>query len=256
MNQKERIAKILELLQEKEKLDAAELADYFQISKDSIRRDILLIVNDGLAERYRGGITLPIIKTKIEDYSKRLVINSQEKQLIAREAAQQVLTDQTIWLDVSTTVQFIAKELTKENVLIVTNSIDNAISATQVNAQQEVYLLGGYFNANSHLLQGTSLITQLANFYFDIAFIGASGINETGLFYSELEDIELKQTIIKNAKRTCVLLDSSKVRNTSNFKLDFSDIDLIITDKSLPETITAQLSEADVQIMLVKGGKK
>lgn len=256
MNQKERIAKILELLQEKEKLDATELADYFQISKDSIRRDILLIVNDGLAERYRGGIVLPIIKTKIEDYSKRLIENSQEKIQIARKAVKEIADNQTIWLDVSTTVQFIAKELTQENVLIVTNSIDNAISATEVNNKQDVYLLGGYFNSNSHLLKGTSVIAQLANFYFDIAFIGASGISDAGLFYSELEDIELKQTIIKNAKRTCVVLDSSKVRNTTNFKLDFAKIDLLITDKPLPESITKQLRKNEVKIILVEGGKK
>ncbi|WP_207695961.1 DeoR family transcriptional regulator, carbon catabolite repression regulator [Enterococcus sp. DIV0212c] len=256
MNQKERIAKILELLQEKEKLEATELADYFQISKDSVRRDILLIVNEGLAERYRGGITLPIIKTKIEDYSNRLVVNSQEKIQIARKAVEKISADETIWLDVSTTVQFIAKELTQENVLIVTNSIDNAISATEVNKQQEVFLLGGYFNPNSHLLRGTSVMTQLTNFYFDIAFIGASGINEAGLFYSELEDIELKQTIIKNTKKTCVVIDNSKVRNTTNFKLDFSEIDLLITDKPLPETITAQLQKDEVTIILVEGGEK
>ncbi|MBO0441201.1 DeoR/GlpR family DNA-binding transcription regulator [Candidatus Enterococcus ikei] len=256
MNQKERIAKILELLQEKEKLEATELADYFKISKDSIRRDILLIVNEGLAERYRGGIALPIIKTKIEDYSNRLVVNSQEKIQIARKAVEKISVDQTIWLDVSTTVQFIAKELTQENVLIVTNSIDNAISATEVNKQQEVFLLGGYFNPSSHLLHGTSVMTQLTNFYFDIAFIGASGINEAGLFYSELEDIELKQTIIKNTKKTCVVIDNSKVRNTTNFKLDFSEIDLLITDKPLPKTITAQLQKDEVTIILVEGGEK
>ncbi|WP_086315023.1 DeoR family transcriptional regulator, carbon catabolite repression regulator [Enterococcus sp. 7F3_DIV0205] len=256
MDQKERIAKILELLQEKEKLDAVELAEYFQISKDSIRRDILLIVNEGLAERYRGGITLPIIKTKIEDYSKRLVVNSPEKIQIAKSAVRQISEDQTIWLDVSTTVQFIAKELTQKNVLVVTNSIDNAISATEKSKEQAVFLLGGYFNPASHLLHGTSVINQLANFYFDIAFIGASGINESGLFYSELEDIELKQTIIQNAKRTCVLLDSTKVRNTTNFKLDFTNIDLLITDKPLPETINKQLRKDEVKIILVEGGKK
>ncbi|MGX7263600.1 DeoR/GlpR family DNA-binding transcription regulator [Enterococcus crotali] len=256
MDQTERIAKILELLQEKEKLDAAELATYFHVSKDSIRRDILLIVNDGLAERYRGGIRLPIIKTKIENYSKRLVANSQEKIQIARKAVKEISANQTIWLDVSTTAQFIAKELTQENVLIVTNSIDNALSATEKNNEQAVFLLGGYFNSRSHLLHGTSIITQLANYYFDVAFIGASGINEAGLFYSELEDIELKQTIIKNAKRTCVVMDSSKVRNTTNFKLDFSEIDMLITDKPLPKTLIAQLKKAEVQIIFAEDGIK
>ena len=66
MDQKQRLAKILELLEEKKKLSQIEIAEFFSISKDTARRDILLLAESNLVERYRGGITLPYTKAKIE----------------------------------------------------------------------------------------------------------------------------------------------------------------------------------------------
>jgi DeoR family transcriptional regulator, carbon catabolite repression regulator len=250
MDQKQRLAKILELLEQREQLSQEELAKIFSVSKDTARRDILMLTEQGLAERYRGGVSLPLIKAKIEKYSERLVVNSKEKELIARKAVSLIKDNYTVLLDVSTTVNFMAKYMSQKNLFIVTHSIDNAISFSSSNKDNKIFLLGGYFNSESHVMQGYSILEQLSQFCFDYAFIGASGINSEGIFYSDLEDIHVRKSIISNSKNVCIVLDESKFNQTSPFKIGFEGIDTIITNNSIPSHIQKKISEYGIKLII------
>lgn len=255
MNQKERLAKILSLLDQQSKISQKELMTIFNISKDSARRDILRLVEQGLVERYPGGISRPLLKAQIETYSSRLIQRAEQKQAIAKKAAQFLGVGMTIYLDVSTTVYFLASDLRENELLVVTNSMDNAISISQKKSNQ-VYLLGGYFNAESRLLAGEGVLEQLSSFNFDWAFIGGIGITEQGIFYSELADIHLKQRIIRNSQKVCLLIDSSKFGQESAYKIPFTGIDRIITDQPLSSAFMKVMAAEEIDIVIVKGEKK
>lgn len=250
MNQKQRLAKILELLEERKQLSQEELAHFFSISKDTARRDILLLTEQELVDRFRGGISLPVIKAQIESYTDRLVSHATEKEAIAKKAIELIENNETIMLDVSTTVQFISKQLTQKGLLVVTHSIDNAVSVSENNRENKVFLLGGYFNPDSHLLYGSFIEDQLNQFYFDYAFIGASGITTDGIFYSELEDVQVKKVILQNSKKICLVLDSSKVNQTSSFKMNFDGIDIIITNSRFPTILQEKIDLYGIKVII------
>lgn len=256
MNQKQRLSKILELLEERNQLSQEEIVNHFSISKDTARRDILLLTEQELVDRFRGGISLPTIKAQIEKYTERLVSHAREKEAIAKKAINFIKDHDTIMLDVSTTVQFISKLLIQEDLLVVTHSIDNAISTSENQRKNKVFLLGGYFNPDSHLLYGSSIEAQLNNFYFDIAFIGASGLTNNGLFYSEFEDIQVKKAIIQNSKKVCVVIDSSKIMQTTAYKLDLEGIDVIITDSKVPSSIQEKIDSYGIELVILNKEEK
>ncbi|MDT0017505.1 DeoR/GlpR family DNA-binding transcription regulator [Listeria swaminathanii] len=252
MNQKERIVEELKLLEDKKTISQEELMQIFSISKDTARRDILKLVESGLAERYPGGVSQPILKPQIESYTSRLVKQSEQKQAIASAAGNLIKDQMTIYLDVSTTVHFLASDLEQSDLVVVTNSMDNAIAASQ-KEDNKVYLLGGFFNFQSRVLSGEPVLGQLKQFNFDFAFIGGTGLTEEGVFYSELTDVYMKQEIIRNSEKVYLLIDSTKVNKKTAFKIDFSGIDGIITDIPLPKDLLQQLISEEVEVISLKG---
>ncbi|AQY51042.1 DeoR family transcriptional regulator [Listeria weihenstephanensis FSL R9-0317] len=255
MNQQERLAKILSILEKQPKISQKELMSIFNISKDSVRRDIVILVEQGLAERYPGGISRPLLKAQIENYSSRLIKRAREKEEIAKEAGHLLDSEMTIYLDVSTTVHFLAANLVAHDLVVVTNSMDNALSVSQEGSNQ-VYLLGGFFNAKSRILTGEAVLQQLNQFNFDWSFIGAAGITEQGIYYSELADSHLKRGIIQNSQKVCLLIDSSKFNQQSAYKIDFTGINKIITDQALPPSLMNVMIAKEIDVVLVKEGGK
>ncbi|HFK6602232.1 TPA: DeoR/GlpR family DNA-binding transcription regulator [Listeria monocytogenes] len=252
MNQKERIVEELKLLENKKTISQEELMQIFSISKDTARRDILKLVESGLAERYPGGVSLPVLKPQIESYTSRLVKQSEQKKKIAYAAGKVIKDHMTIYLDVSTTVHFLASNLEQHDLVVVTNSMDNAIAASQKEANK-VYLLGGFFNFHSRVLYGEPVLGQLQQFNFDVAFIGGAGLTEDGIFYSELTDVYMKQEIIRNSEKVFLLIDSTKVNKKTASKIDFSGIDAVITDQPLPKDLMQCLISKEVEVISLKG---
>lgn len=253
MSQKERLAQILKILEKQQTISQEEMISIFAISKDTARRDIVKLVDSGLVERYPGGVSLPVLKAKIEDYSNRLIKNAGDKKRIAEKASSLLGSNMTIYLDVSTTVNFLASAIDKKEVAIVTNSIDNAMSVNR-KVSKQVYLLGGFLNADSHLISGASVLQQLQRFNFDYAFIGGGGITEQGVFYSELTDISLKEEIISNSQKVCLLVDGTKINKVTGYKLDFSGIDIIITNRIFPGDVLSKLTSLGIEVINIGEG--
>lgn len=252
MNQKDRLKTILDLLEERKELSTEELIEELAVSKDTIRRDILVLLNQELVERYRGGISLPVMKEKIQTYTDRMIANAKAKNAIALKAIEEIKPHQVLFFDVSTTVQMIAEHLNHEQLMIVTQSVDNAFVLSKKNKTNDVFLLGGLFDAQSHLIYGEATIEQLSTFLFDCAFIGAAGISTNGVFYSELTDIQMKKAIIKNAKKVCLVVDSSKMAVETSFKLAFSGIDLIISNRPFSKELKNKLEDHNIQIIITE----
>ncbi|HEX9447472.1 MAG TPA: DeoR/GlpR transcriptional regulator, partial [Dongiaceae bacterium] len=88
-------------------------------------------------------------------------------------------------------------------------------------------------------------------YWFDIVFIGASGITVDGMFDYSLEDSELKRVYLRRSARKVLLCDSSKFHHMSLIKIaDLSDIDLLICDAAPPADIAAALTEANVAVQI------
>lgn len=139
--QEERLVKILHALKEKEKLSNEEVCQMLGISRDTARRDIVKLTEQGAAIRTHGGIALPLIKEEIQAYKNRLTSFSHEKHLIGKFSSNLIEKYDLCFFDVSTTIKFLCDHL-KTPAAIYTHSLDN-IESLSDNEKADVHLIGG-----------------------------------------------------------------------------------------------------------------
>ncbi|GAF08138.1 transcriptional repressor of phosphotransferase system [Paenibacillus pini JCM 16418] len=175
MYQEERLLKILEYLKEHQTMSVVDICTQFEVSRDTARRDIVRLVQEGVVIRTHGGLSLPELKQEILSYKDRLIDESESKQRIGTIGAKLIQDHETVILDVSTTVQFVAEQINAKHITVVTHSIDN-VGILSNRDDLQIYILGGYLNVKDRALYGPSIITKLSEIRADKAFIGAVAI--------------------------------------------------------------------------------
>lgn len=250
MYQEERIYKILKLLREKKSLSNQEIMEKFSISRDTARRDIVKLVDEGVAVRTHGGITLPEVFSEIRYYKERINMNSTVKIELAKKASNYLKNKQVCFFDVSTTLNELC-DYVESNIYVFTHSIDNMERLYK--KECDVSILGGKLNKNNRFLYGAETILQLENIHFDIAFLGAAAIQKDGIYVEDQEDSYIKKKVSERADLVCVVADDSKFLKTSKFKgARLSDIDILITNKIPPKEILESLEADNVKIEILE----
>jgi DeoR/GlpR family transcriptional regulator of sugar metabolism len=221
------------------------------ISRDTARRDIIKLVEEGTAIRTHGGIALPHLKQEIKAYKERLTTASKQKLLLGKEGSTYINDGEICFLDVSTTIKFLCENL-HASPIIYTHSLDNAeVLSTKENA--EVHLIGGIFNHQNRFYYSPETASQLNDVYFDKAFFGAAGILSDGVYFANQEDAYIKKIVSKRAKQVFLLADFEKFNQSSHYKaMSFSDIDTLITDKEPPQDFVEILKNHKVEIEIIK----
>ncbi|WP_054709416.1 DeoR/GlpR family DNA-binding transcription regulator [Bacillus sp. JCM 19041] len=192
MYQEERIVKILEELSARGRLSNQEVCDLLDISRDTARRDIIKLVNEGSAVRTHGGIASTFYKQEVKKYKDRGFLNrkdhaSQSKIAIAERANQMIHSKDMCFFDVSTTITFLS-ELVEEETIIFTHSLDNAGRLVEKD-HVELHLLGGKFHKKNRFFYDLFHFNELIkDLHFDRVFIGAAGITEEGVYFADRED--------------------------------------------------------------------
>jgi len=232
--QEERMLKILEYLKRHQTMSVKQICEQFRVSKDTARRDVVRLIEEGVAIRTHGGLALPALQKEIASYQERLIEQSDSKSRIGKAAAGFIQDHEAVILDVSTTVQFVAEHIQAKQITVITHSIDN-VGILSNREDLLIYLLGGYLNVKSRLLYGSSVIDKLSEFRADKAFIGATGIRADGIYYPYEDDARVKKEMARRADQVIVVADHTKFAGRSLFRLDFDDVDMIVTDKPVPE---------------------
>ncbi|KAA6450896.1 DeoR/GlpR family DNA-binding transcription regulator [Bacillus swezeyi] len=252
MYQEERLISIIDYLKENQRISVEQICSLFQVSRDTARRDLVKLNEQGAIIRTRGGAILPTIHDEVKDYSGRLNIVSEEKSMIGRAAASLIREGDRIILDASTTVQSCAEHLPDINCTIITNSINQAevLSSKQGAC---IHLLGGKLQKEHRFLYGASVTEKLSCYHVDKALIGVVGISEHGLTIAHEEDGMVKRKIISQAKQVIALADHSKIGRTDFYRYaELSDIDLLITDRLPSEDFQRLLDEQGVELLVAE----
>jgi DeoR family glycerol-3-phosphate regulon repressor len=231
---------------------AAELG----VSEMTIRRDLVELEREGSLTRTRGGAMLdaeasqPVIDSEEPAFAARLRNHQEEKRRIAITAAELVDRRLSVAVDVGTTTHLLAQALAdRSNVKFFTSSLRTALLLGE--AGREVYVPAGQVRGEEMSICGPAARAEFETYWFDIAFIGVSGLTAEGIYDYSLEDSELKRVYLRRAARKVVLCDSSKFHHMSLIKIaDLSDIDLLISDAAPPADIAAALSAAEVTVQI------
>lgn len=250
MNQEERLIHIFNYLKSHKTMNIKQMCETFNISRDTARRDIVKLSKHKAVVRTYGGISLASFHKKIDNYQERLQTEFEMKALIGKKAANMIDDNEMIYLDVSTTVNFIAQTLPSKPVTIVTNSIDTAYMLAQ-SEHSKIELLGGTLNKSSRHLTGYSTVDKLRDYHFNKVFIGAAGITENGLYYAFEDDIHFKRELIKHADQVILLADHSKYNQRQNYRaLTLESIDTFITNEAPPNDLYKVMKECGVEILV------
>ena len=249
----ERRSYILKLIEEDGQVDVNSLSKKFEVSEVTIRKDLRYFEQKNMLMRSRGGaFKQSVIDVDLSVYERRKQ-NINLKQKIGTVAAALINTGETILLDSGTTIMELVKNISKQNeITVITNAIDIAYRLTEF-PRIKVIVPGGILRRNSLSLVGEQAADTLRNFYCDKCFIGADGIDiERGLLTTNVEEAHLMRINIRNAKKVIALVDSSKFQPKGIMTVaSLDDVDMIITDRGIPDEKRKQLNALNIEVLIV-----
>lgn len=248
MFQEERLYKILEMLEEKKSMTTQDIVDNFEVSRDTARRDIVKLTSQGNVLRTHGGITLPKKPRISEYYELRIHDKVEVKQRIAKVAAKLINSGDVCYFDASTTVLQLCYVCTND-IEAFSNSLNNVAVLDQ--RECSVHIIGGKLNHDNKFIYGYEAVEQIEQTHYNIAFLGADGIMEHGIYSYKQEDAAVKRAITRNADKIYVLTEHSKFFEKRAYKCcSMEQIDGIITDKSPGEEIEKMLEEEGTKLII------
>lgn len=202
---------ILKELEIHQLLTITDIVKLTQSSEATIRRDLDRLAQQDLLVRVHGGCKKkPSVGINETTMTERLQEHKIAKNKIAAYVCQQYIhDDMVIYLDAGTSIHSMVPFLVNKDVLIVTNGVHHIMPLVQQG--NKVILLGGYVKSMTQAVVGGVCLEQLENYSFDLAFMGANGVdNEFGVSTPDVEEAKIKKAAMKSAKQTIFIIDSSK----------------------------------------------
>jgi len=247
----ERKNEILAILQKEQRVLVSELSLKYDVTDETIRRDLEKLESEGFVKRTYGGAVLN--KNTSMDLPLRIreKTNRREKQVIARLVAREIEEGDSIMLDASSTSLMIAKELKEMNKLtVVTNSVEVLI---ELAGHEGVHVIstGGTLRDSSLSLVGTAAQKALGGYNVDKAIISCKGLDmEKGATDSSEMEADMKNAMRSCAKRTILALDSSKFDHVSFVRfMELQKGDMVVTDSIQDSEWIAFLEEKGVKVL-------
>ncbi|MCR4943056.1 MAG: DeoR/GlpR family DNA-binding transcription regulator [Clostridium sp.] len=228
----DRWTEILNYLRNKKFATVEEMMETFNISRSTLRRDLIAMEDKGLIIRTRGGAE--IIESEedvVFNLEEVLEANKAEKIKIANKAAKRIKDNDVIFIDSGSTCYYIIDFIKAKNITVVTNGI--AHIQKLISKGINTYILGGYAKPELNLIIGEDTEKKVSMMNFDIAFLGTMGIDkQAGFTTSLLIDGEVKRAVIKSSKECFILADKSKfnVRRIYTYG-SFEDAEIITSSK-------------------------
>lgn len=240
----------------------SDLAQQLAVSEMTVRRDLVELEKDGRLIRTHGGAVKPdraptIAVTDNFDgeepaFDARLARNVSLKRRIAAVAAELANGARSIALDVGTTTYFVAEAFApRAQAKIFTNSIR---SAGQLSSRGvETYLAGGKVRSEEMSTSGPSAVGQFETLWFDIAFVGVSGLTADGIFDYSFEETDMKRVYLTRASRRVVLCDSTKFDRMSLVLVaGLGEFNTLICDEAPTGALDSALKKAGVEIIVAR----
>jgi DeoR family transcriptional regulator of aga operon len=249
----ERRRAILDRLTHQGRVLVTELAQEFDTSQVTIRKDLEILHAHGLVHRTHGG-ALPSREGALEDPTLREKekLHHQEKLRIAESAAEKVKEGQVLILDSGTTTTAIARALRNfQNLTIITNAVN--IAAELAGTAVEVILTGGTLRKNSFSLVGPIAEETLRRLSADLLFLGVDGFDvHFGLSTPNLLEAKVNRVMVEVAKKTVAVCDSSKFgRRSLSLIVPPLALQEVITDRGIPKSDLRVLKQAGIEVTLV-----
>ncbi|OOF71491.1 glucitol operon DNA-binding transcriptional repressor SrlR [Rodentibacter caecimuris] len=256
MKPKERQLAILDYLQTYGKTAVDTLAQYFETTGTTIRKDLTVLENEHKVLRTYGSVVL-VGNDKEDDelpMTNKTYINLEQKRKIAKVAVSLLKDGDSMIIDSGSTVLQMIPFLGKlDNLTIMTNSLHIINSLVVLENNHELLMCGGTYRSRSASFHGILAESTFDKFHFDKLFIGTDGFDlELGLTtFNEVHGVSKAMT--GAAKEIIVLADSSKFgRRSPNMVCPLEKIDVVITDSGLDEQTHQALLARNIKVIIAE----
>ncbi len=235
MPQNIRQSDILEIARSQGKVSVEGLASYFDVTVQTIRRDLSDLANAGRLERVHGGAIFASGVSNIQ-YEERRRLNAEAKQSIARNCAADIPGNAAVFLNIGTTTEAVAQALLgHENLLVVTNNV-NIAQILSANDSCQIYLTGGQFRRGDGGVIGGVAVDMIRQFKFDLAVLGCSAIDQDGdILDFAPDEVAVSRMALTRARKSVLVADHSKFQRAAPLQIGgLADLSAIYTDQPLP----------------------
>ncbi|WP_208347711.1 DeoR/GlpR family DNA-binding transcription regulator [Pseudaestuariivita rosea] len=251
MSQTFRHPEILEIARREGKVTVEGLAEHFGVTLQTIRRDLGELSDSGRLERVHGGAVLPSGTMNI-GYEERRGLNVDEKAAIAAACADHLPNDISLFLNIGTSTEAVARQLLHHrNLLVVTNNMKVA-NILVANPHCEIIVTGGHLRRSDDGLVGNLASETIRQFKFDIAVIGCSALDGEGdLLDFDIQEVGVSQAIIRQSRKTFLVADHSKFTRSAPARIaSLAEIDTFFTDRALPADLANRCDDWGTNVVV------
>ncbi|MEN4888288.1 DeoR/GlpR family DNA-binding transcription regulator [Erwinia billingiae] len=245
----QRKQRILEQLLKEGQVLSKDLSVRFEVSEDTVRRDLRELAAEGRLQRVHGG-ALPS-SSATATFSERKSLKTDAKRKVAQKGAELISSGQVVIIDGGTTTSELIACLPDDlRITVVTHSPSIALGLIE-HPSIEVILIGGRLFKHSVVTVGAATIEGIGKIQADIFFMGVTGVHaEAGLTTGDYEEACIKRAFSGRAAETVVLVSPEKINAASPFVIgDLGLIDTIVVDSAADENWVRSIEEKGVTVM-------
>ncbi len=245
---------ILTIVQRQGYATVEALAIEFQVSTQSVRRDIIRLDTLGLLQRFHGGVGVLDAPVRL-GYEQKLTVAISAKDRIAQATVALLPPGQAIYLDYGTTCEAVARALRgRDDVRVVTASLAVAQALTGAHTVPgfEPVMLGGQLRGAEGAALGELTLSALAQFRFDVAVLGCSGFDSDGAPTDfDLDKIAVKRMALVQARAGMIVADASKFPRLALARLaPLTSLHHLVTDAAPPVDLAQAFRQAGLSIVV------
>ncbi|QBX99437.1 DeoR/GlpR transcriptional regulator [Rhodophyticola sp. CCM32] len=244
---------ILTLARAQGRVMVEDLAHSFAVTVQTIRRDLSEMCDAAVLDRIHGGAVLPSGVTNI-GYETRRRLNAGAKDAIGRATAALIPNGASLFLNIGTTTEAVARALhAHTNLMIVTNNM-NVAQSLAPNPTAEVVLTGGSLRRADGGLVGDLAVQTIRQFKVDLAVIGSSALDASGdLLDFDLSEVRVARAILDQARGAILVADTGKLTRSAPVRIaGLGELDHWVTDAPPPAPLRDLCHEAETQITIAE----
>lgn len=246
-----RQSEILAAARTRGRVSVDQLASTFEVTPQTIRRDLNDLCTRGLLARVHGG-AVPARSVSNVTYDQRRGLAASAKQNIGLAAARLIPNNCSVIINIGTTTEQVARALYDHRDLIVISNNINVINILSGSPRKDLILAGGTVRQTDGGIVGEAAVEFMGQFKADYAVIGASSLDKDGSVLDfDIREVSVARTIVKSARQTILVADNSKFGRTASVRVcNITDVASFVTDAPPPPAFREMCRAQGVDVIV------
>lgn len=244
---------ILDLLSTDGIVKVEEISAKFDVTPQTVRRDLASLCGRGLAVRTHGGARRLDSASDLV-YEERRLANREIKSAIATTTAELIPNHSSVMLNIGTTTEQVARALTLHEGLVVVSNNINVINILQTSRLDDLILVGGSVRQSDGAIVGEDAVEFLTRYKTDFAVIGTSALDQDGAVMDfDGREVAVARAILNNARTKILVADGSKFDRNAPVRIcDIADLDFFVTDQQPSQNFLMAAKAGGTQVLFAK----